>query len=92
VGLRRLDAWLVQSEGVEPHARGTTFENRRFGMISVKGRWLLQYALDWRCHAILTMERRLPTAAEFIGRETGLRVMRPTTYCGLLDRCADLYY
>jgi len=25
-------------------------------MISVKGRWLLQYALDWRCHAILTME------------------------------------
>jgi len=92
VGLRRLDAWLVQSEGVEPPARGTTFENRRFGMISVKGRWLLQYALDWRCHAILTMERRLPTAAEFIGRETGLRVMRPTTYCGLLDRCADLYY
>jgi len=41
-------------------------------MISVKGRWLLQDALDWRCHAILSVERRLPTAAEFIGRVTGL--------------------
>jgi hypothetical protein len=61
-------------------------------MISVKGRWLLQDALDWRCDAILSVERRLPTAAEFIGRETGLRVMRSTTYCGPLDRCADLYY
>jgi hypothetical protein len=61
-------------------------------MISVKDRQLLQDALDWRCDAFLTMERRLPTAAAFIERETGLRVMRPTTYWGLLDRWADLYY
>jgi len=40
----------------------------------------------------MTMERRLPTAAAFIERETGLRVMRPTTYCDLLRRFARLYY
>ena len=31
----------------------------------------------------MTMERRLPTAAAFIERETGLRIMRPTKYWGL---------
>jgi hypothetical protein len=51
-------------------------------MISVKDRQLLQEALDWRCDAFMTMERRLPTAAAFIERQTGLRVMRPTTYWG----------
>ena len=44
-------------------------------MISVKDRRLLQEALDWRCDAFMTMERRLPTAAAFIERQTGLRVM-----------------
>ena len=41
-------------------------------MISVKDRRLLQDALDWRCDAFMAMERRLPTAAAFIERETGL--------------------
>jgi hypothetical protein len=88
-----LDTWLIQSASEEPPAPGTTFEDRRFGMISVKDRQLLQEALDWGCDAFMTMERRLPTAAAFIEHETGLRrVMRPTTYWGLLDRWANLYY
>jgi hypothetical protein len=87
-----LDTWLIQSASEELPAPGTTFEDRRFGMISVKDRRLLQEALDWRCDAFLTMERRLPTAAAFIEHETGLRVMRPTTYWGLLDPWANLYY
>jgi hypothetical protein len=40
----------------------------------------------------MTIERRLPTAAPLIERETGRRVMRPTTYWGLLDRWANLHY
>jgi hypothetical protein len=58
----------------------------------VNDRQLLQEALDWRCDAFMTMERRLPTAATFIERETGLRVMWPTTYCDLLRPFARLYY
>lgn len=87
-----LDTWLIQSEGEEWPTPGTTFEDRRFGMVSVKDRRLLQEALDWRCDAFMTMERRLPTAAAFIERQTGLRVMRPTTYWNLLSRSARLYY
>lgn len=87
-----LDTWLIQSEGEEAPTPGKTFEDRRFGMISVKDRRLLQEALDWRCQAFMTMERRLPTAAEFIERQTGLRVMRPTTYWNLLSRFAQFYY
>ena len=87
-----LDTWLIQSESEQPPTPGTTFGDRRFGMISVKDRHLLQEALDCRCDAFMTMERRLPTAAAFIERETGLRVMRPTTYCDLLSRFARFYY
>ncbi len=87
-----LDTWLIQSEGQEPPTPGRTFEDRRFGMISVKDRRLLQEALDWRCHAFMTMERRLATAAAFIERQTGLRLMRPTTCWNLLNRFARLYY
>jgi hypothetical protein len=87
-----LDTWLIQSEGEQPPTPGRTFDDRRFGMISVKDSQLLQEALDWRCDAFMTMERRLPTAATFIERETGLWVMRPTTYCDLLRPFARLYY
>jgi hypothetical protein len=85
-----LDTWLIQSEGEKPMP-GTTFDDRRFGMISTKDRRLLQEALDWRCDAFMTMERRLPTAAPFVKRETGLMVMRPTTYWSTLSRFARLY-
>lgn len=87
-----LDTWLSQSEREESPSRGTTFADRRFGMLSVQDRRLLQDALDWRCNAFLTMERRLPTAAAFIERQTGLRVMRPSTYWHLLARFARLHY
>jgi hypothetical protein len=87
-----LGTWLIQSENEEQPTPGTTFEDRRFGMISAKDRRLLQEALDWRCDGFMTIERRLPTAAAFIERQTGLRVMRPTTYCALLSRFARLYY
>jgi hypothetical protein len=87
-----LDTWLIQAEGEEPPTPGATFEDRRFGMISVKDRRLLQEALDRRCDAFMTMERRLATAAAFIERQTGLRVMRPTKYWDLLSRFARLSY
>jgi hypothetical protein len=87
-----LDTWLIQSEGEEPPTPGKTFEDRRFGMISVKDRRLLQEALDWCCDAFMTMERRMPNTAPFIERETGLRVMRPLAYWDLLKRFARLYY
>lgn len=87
-----LDTWLIQSDGEAWPTPGTTFEDRRLGMISVKDRRLLHEALDWRCDAFMTMERRLPTVAAFIERHTGLRVMRPKTYWDLLSRFARLYY
>jgi hypothetical protein len=87
-----LDTWVIQSAGEEPREPGTTFDDRRFGNISRKDRRLLQDALDVGCDAFMTMERRLPTAADFVERTTGLRVMRPTTYWHLLDPWAALYY
>lgn len=87
-----IDSWLLQSEGQGPPIPGATFTSQRFGMISRKDRRLLQEALDWKSQAFVTMERRLLTAAEFIERETRLRVMRPTTYWSLLSPWARLYY
>jgi hypothetical protein len=86
-----LGTWLIQSESEEQPKPGTTFEDERFGMISMKDRRLLQDALDWHCDAFLTMERRLPTAATFIEQQTGLRVMRPNKYWELLSPFARLY-
>jgi hypothetical protein len=86
------DTWLVQSEDEEIPPWGRKFDDRSFGNISAKDRILLQDALDWKCDAFMTMERRLPTRAEFIERKTGFRVMRPTTYWRLLNRWANLYY
>jgi len=53
--------------------------------------WAYRKALFY---AFLTMEKesKLPAAAELVERNTGLRIMRPTTYWGLLDRWANLYY
>ena len=33
---------------------------------------------------LLTMERRRPTVASFVIRATGLRIVRPSTYWGVL--------
>jgi hypothetical protein len=85
------DTWLVQSAGEEIPPWGRKFDNRRFGNISAKDRILLQDALDYRCDAFMTMERRLPALAGFIERTTALRVMRPTTYWSLLEPWAHLY-
>lgn len=87
-----IDTLLIQSGGQDPPTPGSTFTKHRFGMISQKDRRLLQEALDWKCQAFVTMERRLPTATEFIERETRLQVMRPTTYWSLLSAWARLYY
>ena len=89
------DTWLVQLAGFgEPtKAMGrAVFNEPRFGNVSAKDRKLLQDAVDTRCDAFLTMEKKLPKNAEFIERETGLRVMRPTMYWALLDPWAALYY
>jgi hypothetical protein len=51
-------------------------------------------AFALRCDAFLTMEKesKLPAAAEHVERHTGLRIMRPATYWGVLARWAALYY
>jgi hypothetical protein len=86
------DTWLVQSADVDIPPWGRTFLHRRFGMISRKDRILLQDALDLDCDAFMTMEQKLPTNDAFIEKWSGLRVMRPSTYWGLLDPWANLYY
>jgi hypothetical protein len=62
-----LDSWLVSSEG-EKSAPTSTFDDPRFGNISVKDRRLLQEALHVGCDAFMTMERRLPTAVLCVPR------------------------
>jgi DNA-binding GntR family transcriptional regulator len=69
-----LGTWLIQAEGEERPTPGTTFEDRRFGMISTKDRRLLQEALDWRCNAFMTMERRL-VGADNAFTSCGLRIL-----------------
>lgn len=88
------DTWLIQSAGEEMRPWGRKFDQPTFGMISKKDRILLQDALDLRCDAFLTMEKetKLPAAAKHVERKTGLRIMRPTTYWGLLAPWAALYY
>jgi hypothetical protein len=88
------DTWLVQSAGEEAPPWGRKLDQRTFGRISKKDRILLQDALDLRCDAFLTMEKesKLPAAAEHVERNTGLRIMRPTTNWGLLAPWAALYY
>jgi hypothetical protein len=78
------DTWLIQLAGENEPTKAVwvyaVFGDPVFGNISVKDRELLQDAVDTVSDAFLTMERRLPTASAFIQRDTGLRVMRPTTY------------
>ena len=83
-----LDSWLVSSEGEEP-VPTSTFDDPRFGNISVKDRRLLQDALDVGCDAFMTIERKLSTVALF-EKTTGLRIMRPTATgpcCGRSPTC-----
>ena len=64
----------MSSEGEEPVPTSTS-GNPRFGNISVEDRQLLQDALDVGCDAFITMERKLSTAAPFVEKVTGLRIM-----------------
>jgi hypothetical protein len=81
---------LVSSEGEEP-VPTSTFDNRRFGNISVTDRRLLQDALDVGCDAFMTMKRKLPTVAPFVEKTTDLQIMRPTAYWAVLQPFANLY-
>lgn len=85
------ETWDSQCEGKDPPGSGVNLEDGHFGMLSTKDRCLLQEALDWRCQAFLTMERRLPRAAKFLQYQTGLTVLRPTQYWSLLRPWAQLY-
>jgi hypothetical protein len=81
------DAWLVQSKGEER----VELDVQRPGSVSVKDWRLLRDALAQRCDAFLTMERRLFTQAPVIERNTGLQVLRPTTYRALLAPWVALF-
>jgi hypothetical protein len=47
--------------------------------------------IDLRCDAFLTMERKLPTAAEFVRREAAISILRPTDFWDQLRPWAALY-
>jgi hypothetical protein len=83
--------WLIQSAGEEIPPWGRKLDNPAFGLISKKDRIVLQNPLDHRCDAFLTTEHNLPDAAGHVERETGLRIMRPPEYWGVLERWAKLY-
>ena len=82
-----LDTWLVQSEGEER----VEVDVQRPGSVSARDWRLLVDALAHRSDAFLTMERRLFTQAPVVQRNTGLRVLRPTTYRDLLASWSALY-
>lgn len=82
-----LDTWLIQSDGEQP----TPTDHERPGSVSAKDWLLLQDALTFGCDGFLTMERRLFTQAAVVQRKTGIRVLRPTTFWGLLAPWARLY-
>lgn len=86
-----MDTWLARSACQAPAQPEDALRHRRFGMISAKDRLLLQDALDLRCDAFITMERRLPATAAFVRSQTGLQVLRPTAYWELLRPWAALY-
>jgi hypothetical protein len=85
-----LDTWLVQASGELPTQVPAAFDRSR--NISRKDALLLQDAVEYRCDAFLTMEKNLPTQANFIKRITGLRVLQPTKYWELLEPWARLYH
>ncbi len=85
------DLWIELSAADAPPTFGSELQDRRFGMISAKDNVLLQEALDCRCQAFITMERRLATAATFVERHTDLKILRPTEYWELLRPWAALY-
>jgi hypothetical protein len=78
---------------VEPRPKSkqiADLDERRFGNISKKDKFLLRAALDSGCDAFLTMEKRLPRVGPFVHRTTGLRILRPTTYWQTLQPWASL--
>ncbi len=83
-----LDVWLVQSDGHQPESLGAG----RPGSVSAKDWLLLSDAVDYRCDAFLTMERRLATQAPVIERKLGIRLMNPTSLWDLLAPWASLYF
>ena len=83
--------WNAQSEGETFEPSAELLSEPRFGMISRKDRILLQEAIDLRCDAFLTMERKLPTAAEFVRREGGISILRPADFWDQLRPWAALY-
>jgi hypothetical protein len=86
------ETWQVQSSNEREPEPGTLLQDQRFGMISRKDGKLIQEALDWRCEAFLTMERRLPRVAQYLHSQTGLRLLRPSDYWRLLAPWSRLYY
>ena len=86
-----LDTWLIQSEADDPPDQVDVLDQPKFGHLSQKDLALLRDALGYRCDGFLTMERKLYTAAPFIQRATGLRLLRPPSYWDLIQPWAALY-
>ncbi|MEF3367022.1 hypothetical protein V3H18_10805 [Methylocystis sp. 9N] len=75
----------------ESEALATRLEESKFGYLSRKDRLLIQHAVALRCEAFLTVERRLPSNAEHIERELGIRILTPVTHWELLRPWAALW-
>ena len=86
-----MDHWLFHSADEPVPIAGPWLEQPAFGMISAKDRVLLQDALNNRCDAFMTMERRLPTAGAFFRRRTGLQILRPTACLALVRPWSALF-
>jgi hypothetical protein len=75
----------------ESSALAARLDEPRFGYLSNKDKVLLRDAVLLRCHAFLTVERRLPRNAAPIERELSIRVLTPITHWSLLRPWAALW-
>lgn len=83
----------LQDDGPTPEstAVATRLDEPKFGYLSEKDRRLVREAIELRCQAFLTVERRLPRNAEHIERELGIRVLTPMIHWEMLRPWASLW-
>jgi hypothetical protein len=83
----------LENEGptAESEVLAARFDEPKFGYLSEKDKLLLRQAINLRCEAFLTVERRLPCNAAHIERELGILVLTPVTHWKMLRPWAALW-
>jgi hypothetical protein len=72
-------------------ALAARLDEPKFGYLSNKDRLLLQQAINLRCEAFLTVERRLPRNTAHLKRELGIRILTPIMHWEMLRPWAALW-